>query len=161
MDARQFRQFRQGHSVLVAELPDCLPKNDLLAFVFRDHPTILDYYPWAEQFGENHNDLCSGRRLTSGCQRSLARRISCAILRLLRRTNIKFSCRAFIRLLGGTIFRLRRALLRFSCCRHAVEPLHPHLPPLFYTSLQWLIPPTCTPFLPAVHALRHHHPGFW
>ena len=42
MDARQFRQFRQGHSVLVAELPDCLPKNDLLAFVFRDHPTILD-----------------------------------------------------------------------------------------------------------------------
>jgi hypothetical protein len=47
MDARQFRQFRQGHSVLVAELPDCLPKNDLLAFVSRDHTTILDYYPWA------------------------------------------------------------------------------------------------------------------
>ena len=55
MDARQFRQFRQGHSALVPELPNCLPKNDLFAFVFRDHPIILDYYPWANNSGETAN----------------------------------------------------------------------------------------------------------
>jgi hypothetical protein len=47
MDVRQFRQLREGHSVLVAELSNCLPKNDLFALVLRVHHMILDYYPCA------------------------------------------------------------------------------------------------------------------
>ena len=37
-----FRQFRQCHSALVAELPNCLPENDLFTLVLRFHATILD-----------------------------------------------------------------------------------------------------------------------
>ena len=46
MDVRQFGQFRQCHSALVAELPNCIPENDLFALVFRVHTMILDYDPW-------------------------------------------------------------------------------------------------------------------
>jgi len=42
MDVGTFRQFRQCHSALVAELPNCLPENDLFTLVLRFHATILD-----------------------------------------------------------------------------------------------------------------------
>ena len=46
MNVRQFGQFRQCHSALVAELPNCFPENDLFALVFRVHTMILDYDAW-------------------------------------------------------------------------------------------------------------------
>jgi hypothetical protein len=56
MDVRQFRQFCQRHSVLVAKLSDRLSKDDLLALVLRGHAMILDYYPWTNNHGEARSE---------------------------------------------------------------------------------------------------------
>jgi hypothetical protein len=54
MDERTFRQFRKGHSALVAQLPNCLLENDLFAFVLRFHPS--DSRPSVdEQSGETRS----------------------------------------------------------------------------------------------------------
>jgi len=93
MDVRQFGQFGQRHSVLVAEFPNCLPKSDLFARVFGVHTRILDYDPrtnnraqprramWAMSVVPPRSSLGSSTSLGPGSARSAnARQSECRLV---------------------------------------------------------------------------------